>query len=232
MEVWDYFVLGLLYASSYPWQTIKKIYHANVLRKAGHAPPNFPTMVDLWSNQDEKVDIEKELDVSKNKNINVYFCVAYSHYFSTYIHRVINRLKKYFNLSWLKVRISYHRLNNLAELIYGDLAAKIGRGIFSKYLMDRECNCSLPSKFNGNFVYEGKYRSKCIIYEVKCSICDDVYTGNTQQTFKKRTEGHFSDILRLLKNGQNQSHLLPNLNITLTFLRHVHIYVSIWHLKW
>ena len=24
------------------------------------------------------------------------------------------------------------------------------RGIFSKYLMDRECNCSLPSKVNGN----------------------------------------------------------------------------------
>ena len=42
-----------------------------------------------------------------------------------------------FNLSWLRVRMSYHRFNNLAELINGDLAAKIGQGIFSKDLMDR-----------------------------------------------------------------------------------------------
>ena len=43
------------------------------------------------------MDIEKEPDVRKNKNINVYFCVAYSRYFSTSNHRVINRLKKSLN---------------------------------------------------------------------------------------------------------------------------------------
>ena len=31
---------------------------------------------------------------------------------------------------------------------------------------------------------------------------DASYIGNTQQTFKKRMDGHFSDLLRLLKNGQ------------------------------
>ena len=46
--------------------------------------------------------------------------------------------------------MSYHRFNNLAELLNGDLTAKIGRGIFSKDLMDRECNCYLPSKVNSN----------------------------------------------------------------------------------
>ena len=71
--------------------------------------------------------------------------------------------------------MSYHRYNNLAELLNRDLAAKIGRGIFSKDLMDRECNCSLPSKVNGKCVYEGKCCSKCIIYEVKCSKCDAIY---------------------------------------------------------
>ena len=98
--------------------------------------------------------------------------------------------------------MSYHRYNNLAELLNGDLAAKIGRVVFSKDLMDRECNCSLPSKVNGNFFYEGKCQSKCIIYEVKCSTCDDIYIGNTQQTFKKKMDGHFFDLQRLLKNGQ------------------------------
>ena len=78
-----------------------------------------------------------EQDVSKKKNRNIYFCVAYSRYFSTSIHRVVDRLKKSFNLTWLRVRMSYHRFNNLAELLNGDLVAKIGREIFSKDLMDR-----------------------------------------------------------------------------------------------
>ena len=52
--------------------------HVNDLRKAGLAPPNFPTMGDLWSKQDEKIYIEKEPDVSKKKNRNVYFCVSCS----------------------------------------------------------------------------------------------------------------------------------------------------------
>ena len=165
----------------------EKIYpnHANALRKAGLASYNFPTMGDLWSKQDKKVDIEKEPDVNKKRNRNAYFCVAYSRYFSTSIHRVINRLKEYFNLSWMRVRMFYHRFNNLSELLIGDPPAKIGRGIFFKDLMDKECNCYLPSKVNGKRVYEGKSQSKCIIYKVKFSMCDAIYIGNTQQTFKK-----------------------------------------------
>ena len=79
---------------------------------------------------------------------------------------------------------------------------KIGQGIFSKYLMDRECNCSIPFKVNRKCVYEGKFRSECIIYEVKCSICDAIYIGNTHQTFKTRMDGPLSDLLHLFKNGQ------------------------------
>ena len=45
--------------------------------------------------------------------------------------------KKYFNLSWLRVIISYRRFNNLAELLIRDLAKKIGRRILSKDLMGR-----------------------------------------------------------------------------------------------
>ena len=55
--------------------------------------------------------------------------------FPTYFHRVVNGLKIYFNLSWMRVRISYHRFNNLAELLNGNLATKIGCGILSKDLM-------------------------------------------------------------------------------------------------
>ena len=77
------------------YEGVDKIYpdHANALRKAGLTPSNFPTMGYLWSNQDAKVDMENEPDFNKKKNRNVYFCVAYSRYFSTSIQRVINRLK-------------------------------------------------------------------------------------------------------------------------------------------
>ena len=40
------------------------------------------------------------------------------------------------------------------------------------------------------------------MYEVKCSMCDAIYIGNTHQEFKKTMDSNFSDILRLLKNRQ------------------------------
>ena len=33
-------------------------------------------------------------------------------------------------------------------------------------------------------------------------MCDAIYIGNTQQTFKKIMDGHLSVLLRLIKNGQ------------------------------
>ena len=43
----------------------------------------------------EEAEIEKEQDVSVNKKRNFYFCVAYSRYFPTSTHKVINRLKSH-----------------------------------------------------------------------------------------------------------------------------------------
>ena len=86
--------------------------------------------------------------------------------------------------------------------------------------MDRECKCYLPSKVNGKCVYEGKCGSKCIIYQVECSMWDDFYIGNTQQTFKKRMDGHFSDLLHLLKNRQKSisfsAHFEQHFNTTMS----------------
>ena len=48
-------------------------------------------------------------------------------------------------------RIDPIRMLSQQELLNGDLAAKTGRGIFSKDLMDRECNCSIPYKVNRKY---------------------------------------------------------------------------------
>ena len=97
--------------------------------------------------------------------------------------------------------MSYHIFNNLAELLHRDLLAKIGRVMLNRDLMDRECNCSLLFNVNGKYVYDSKCR-QIYIYEVKFPLRDNIYIGNTQQTFKKIMDDHFSDVQRLLKNGQ------------------------------
>ena len=49
-------------------------------------------------------------------------------------------------------------------------------------------------------------------------MCNAIYIGNTQQTFKKRMDGHFSDLLRLLKNRQKSdsfaAHFKQHFNTT------------------
>ena len=90
--------------------------------------------------------------------------------------------------------------------------------MFSKDLMDRKCNCSIPYKVNEKCAYEGKCRSRCITYELTCSMCDAIYIVNTHQTFKKIMDGHFSDLQHLLKNGQKSdsfaAHFVQHFNNT------------------
>ena len=49
-------------------------------------------------------------------------------------------------------------------------------------------------------------------------MCDAIYIGNTQQSFKKIMDGHFSDLQRLLKNGQKSdsfaAHFVQHFNNT------------------
>ena len=98
--------------------------------------------------------------------------------------------------------MSYYRFNNLAKLLNIEVAVKMGQEIFYIDLMDRECNCYLKSKVNGKCVYKGKLRQCFKIYKVKCSMCEAIYIGSTQQTFKKIIDSHFSNLLSLLKNGK------------------------------
>ena len=101
----------------------------------------------------------------------------------------------------MRLGMYYHRLNNLDELLNVDLTAKIGRGIIYRYLMDRECNCSIPLRSTASGSTEVN-AGKNLIYEVKLSMYEAIYIGSNQQTLKKRMDGHFSDILHLLKSGQ------------------------------
>ena len=69
---------------------------------------------------------------------------------------------------------------------------------------------------------------KKIIYELKCSTCEPIYRGNTQNKFKKIIDGNVSNLLRPLKR-EKKTHLLPISNSTLIILHHAHTYASAQH---
>ena len=60
-------------------------------------------------------------------------------------------------------------------------------------------------------------------------MCDAIYIGNNQQTFKKRMDGHFSNLLRLFNNGQTSesfsAHFEQHFNTT-TPLTDLHKYMK------
>ena len=41
-------------------------------------------------------------------------------------------------------------------------------------------------------------------------MCDAIYIGNTQHTFKKIMDSHLSDLLHLLKNGQKSDSFIDH----------------------
>ena len=131
----------------------------------------------------------------------------------------------FLNLSWMRLKMSYHRLNNLAELLNVDLSAKIRRGILYRDLMDRECNCYLTYKVNGKCIYDVRFWNKCLIYKIKCLMSEAIYIGNIYQTYKKRMDGNFSNLLCLIKNRPKpdsfSAHFKQNFNATTsrTYLR-------------
>ena len=74
--------------------------------------------------------------------------------------------KRLINIYRLILRTSYHIFNNLAKFLNGYFAAKIGWGVLSRDLMDRECNSYLTSNINGNHAYEVKCRRKWVIFSL------------------------------------------------------------------
>ena len=63
-----------------------------------------------------------------------------------------------------------------------------------------------------------------LIYEVKCSVCEAIYIGDTQKTLKKKWTVISPISCIFSKRNNNKTHLLPTLDSTLDLLSHVHTY--------
>ena len=68
---------------------------------------------------------------------------------------------------------------------------------------------------------------KCLMYEVKCTMCGDFHISNIKQTFKKIMDVHFSNVQPILINGQNYTHLLPTMSKTSNLLPNALTYLIV-----
>ena len=85
------------------------------------------------------------------------------------IAKIIRRLAKKFNLTYLHFSMAYRRFTNLQEKFRGDLVAKVNKDVESLDFMDHPCNCSKHCFMNGKCAYKGDCRKSvlCIRQDVK-----------------------------------------------------------------
>ena len=96
----------------------------------------------------------------------------------------------------------YKRHNNLSEKFKSDRASKLNKGIISKDFESRPCNCNPRTLIEGECPYGGKCNTPLIVYKIKCRDCNMEYVGSTQRSYKTRMSGHFSDVRRWFRDGQ------------------------------
>ena len=98
--------------------------------------------------------------------------------------------------------MSYHKFSNLREIFQGDLTSKMMEGIYSRDYVNRPCNCNAQTLVKGVCPYKGKCCHKMLIYALTCNDCGKVYTGQTQDSLKERTNGHCQDVKTLVERGK------------------------------
>ena len=75
-----------------PKVSIKEHYpdHANTLARSGIGMKNFPTLKELWENEDEREKKKKEkLKRKREGKYNAYFCIGFSQLWREKIHNLI-----------------------------------------------------------------------------------------------------------------------------------------------
>ena len=129
-----------------------------------------------------------------------YFCMGKVAGWKTPPWVTIQRAQKDYNLSWLRMSMSYHRFPNFKEILNADLVSKLRRNIISRDFQNEECNCK--DRETTGCDYTDICRDKCLVYGVTCRITNSTYIGSTQQHFKRRMGQHFKSVRELLRTGK------------------------------
>ena len=188
---------------------LKHLYpaHFNALKQAGllnkRTMLRLPTLreaQDLFQAKDptNKTIKQRERDARRT----AYFVIGQSLAWTTPIGIIIKKLKAKHNLNWLRTTVSYQRFNNLRELFNSDVTTKLNANVISKDFASLPCNCKNRNTTGCN--YNDVCRERMIVYRVECKTTGKSYIGCTQNTLKKRMQGHFNDI-RMLRKGHHRS---------------------------
>ena len=137
---------------------------------------------------------------TKDRKRMTFFKIGYNDFWKKPIHTIINEIKRKFpSLSWLQIRMSYHRFLNIRELLQGDLGTKLCKGIQSWDFATLQCNCRKKTTCQ----YDGKCRTPIVVYKATCQKTGKAYIGNTQQFVKKRMQQHVQDVRKLVISEKN-----------------------------
>ena len=205
-------------------KTIDELYpgHAKALKSANLAPKQYPTLKEATEEIRIKAEAQSALKINigdppevierkeramkkkeRDKKRYTYFCVGYSKIWDKPLHILINELKKEYNLTWLRFRMSYHRFPNVRELFNGDLTTKMMEDIIDTDVKDEDCNCNRVSKTqDGKCIYGGECRLQTIVYEAEFPELEMSYIGKSQRHVKTRIQEHIRDAWEVIRHGR------------------------------
>ena len=195
--------------------TIDKLYpdHAKALKMAGLISSSFkfPTLKDSL----EKIKKSTQANVKKKSTPELitkyakkyrdtarktWFCIGYSKFWGIPAGKRINKLCKDYNMSWLRVNISYSTFQNLGQKFNADANNKLMKDIYAQGYQNTNCVCSEKSKMDdGKCQYEGFCQRSTLIYELLCLKTGKSYVGKTQKYLRVRTQQHSTSVWKLIE---------------------------------
>jgi hypothetical protein len=138
--------------------------------------------------------------------------LGYFTFWKELLHKWLKKMRNEFGLKWLRFSMSYHRFPNLREMLTGDLASKLTKGVESMDFMMQKCNCIDP-RGNGQYQYGDMCKIPIIVVKITCKMTNKIYIRNTQQNFKKRMKGHFHDVKKLMEKGVHSDSYARHFNV-------------------
>ena len=104
--------------------------HIEALKKA-KLIEETPTFGEIEEEMNNILRIEAKRDREKEwkDKRNVFLCVGYSNQWPIPISRLMNNIKmRHPKLTWIRVRVSYHKYANLSMLLNGVITKKLNQG--------------------------------------------------------------------------------------------------------
>ena len=94
-----------------------------------------------------------------------------------FIPRGIKRLRRKYQLTWVRTRMACRMFENIEELLISNRNNRVASRWTLKNFKQRECNCNNANKDeNSKFILNGQCRMCCVAHELQFKICKKKHT--------------------------------------------------------